>query len=210
MNTVELLMIDLLMQSNEKIHPVEPLRLFNFPPERYHLDDVISIIQGPPEEQVKLQNYWASVGLSRYHDYSNAIFNFTIDGISKDVILFWNSKFNNSTLKEDKDIANHGGVALSWFVMAKLLDYKYVEQSEIGDGVDYCFFKNQPDDFNFLYNEYHYVEVSGILEEKKTNTLQNRIKIKHDQINRGRMNNENSSVIVTLFKTPKTIKEVHR
>lgn len=114
-------------------------------------------------------------------------------------------------MKEDKDIANHGGVAMAMFVMAVLLDYGFVDQTEIGDGVDYRFIKSEPDDddLNFL-SDYHYVEVSGILEESSSNTLKARIKNKHDQIDRGGKRGERSSVIVTLFSEPKTAKEVHK
>ena len=60
-------------------------------------------------------------------------------------------------------MANHGGVAIAMFVMSVLLGYSYVEQTEIGDGVDYNFMKHEPDEneLNFLSSG-HYVEVSGI------------------------------------------------
>jgi hypothetical protein len=100
---------------------------------------------------------------------------------------------------------------MAWFVMSVLLDYNYVEQSEIGAGVDYRFMKSEPndDDLNFL-DDYHYVEVSGILEELGTNTLKRRVKDKHSQIMRGSKQTEPSSVIVTLFCTPITVKEIHK
>jgi len=95
--------------------------------------------------------------------------------------------------------------------MSVLMDYHYVEQTEIGDGVDYRFMKSEPkdDDLNFL-DEFHYVEISGILTESKTNTLKARLKDKHSQINRGGKNDKPSSVIVTLFELPKTVKEIHK
>jgi hypothetical protein len=97
------------------------------------------------------------------------------------------------------------------FIMSVILDFKYVEQSEIGDGVDYRFFKEMPDDnnLNFLDND-HFVEISGILEETKTNSLQRRLKEKHSQIERGGKRNESSSVIVSLFSEPISVKETHK
>ncbi|MDF2931538.1 MAG: hypothetical protein K0R36_869 [Chryseobacterium sp.] len=177
-----------------------------------HLDLIFDKLQGPPREHMKVHNYWAAVGLDRYHKDSKAEFEFSIDGKSTKNIIAWDSNFSKATMKEDKDIANHGGVALAWFVMSVLMDYKYVEQSEIGDGVDYRFSKTEPndDDLNFLNDEYHYVEISGILEENKSNTLINRIKSKHNQINKGSKNNKASSVIVTLFAKPTTVKEIHQ
>lgn len=55
----------------------------------------------------------------------------------------------------------------------------------------------------------HYVEISGILEESKTNTLKGRIKDKHEQIKKGSKKDKSSSVIVTLFKKPINVKEIH-
>lgn len=97
------------------------------------------------------------------------------------------------------------------FVMSVLLNYVYVEQTEIGDGVDYRFKQAEPDDddLNFL-DDYHYVEISGILQESKTNTLKGRIKDKHDQIKRGGKRDKSSSVVVTLFNSPVTVKEIHK
>ncbi|MEF9477352.1 hypothetical protein OWR28_06105 [Chryseobacterium sp. 1B4] len=177
-----------------------------------HLDLTLDKLNGPPKEHIKVHNYWAAVGLDRYHKDSKAEFEFTIDGKSIKNIVTWDSKFSKVTMKEDKDIANHGGVALAWFVMSVIMDYKYVEQTEIGDGVDYRFSKNEPDDddLNFLDEEYHYVEISGILEENKSNTLVNRIKKKHEQINRGSKKDQASSVVVTLFAKPTTVKEIHK
>lgn len=110
-----------------------------------------------------------------------------------------------------KDIANNGGVALAWFVMSVLKDYHYLEQTEIGDGVDHRFRTEEPDedDLNFL-DDFHYVEISGLLEESKGNTLKRRINIKHKQIDEGGMRDKSSSVIVTLFSQPKTVKETHK
>lgn len=66
----------------------------------------------------------------------------------------------------------------------------------------------EEDNLNFL-NESHYIEVSAILRESVSNTLRRRLKIKHDQIARGRKNHETSSVIVSLFSEPIVVKERH-
>ena len=177
----------------------------------YHLDLTLDNLSGPTKEHILVHNQWAATGLDRYRPNSNTEIEFLIDGKSNKAKLHWNSAFSKATMKEDKDIANHGGVAMAWFVMSVLMDYHYVEQTEIGDGVDYRFMKSEPkdDDLNFL-DEFHYVEISGILTESKTNTLKARLKDKHSQINRGGKNDKPSSVIVTLFELPKTVKEIHK
>jgi len=177
----------------------------------YHLDLLLEKLSGPPKEHIIFQNYWAAIGFDRYHQNSKTEIEFVVDGKSIKAMLSWNSNFSKVTMKESIDIANHGGVAMAWFLMTIILGYTYVEQTEIGDGVDYRFMKAEPtdDDLNFL-DEYHYVEISGILEESKTNTVKSRLKIKHDQINRGGKRDKPSSVIVTLFSHPKTVVEIHK
>lgn len=179
--------------------------------ERLHLDLTKNKLKGPTQEQIVVCNQWAATAFDKYHTNSNAEIEFNIDGTITKAILEWDSNFSKSAMKEKIDMANHGGVAMAWFVMAVIQELTYVEQSEIGDGVDYRFKSVEPDDddLNFL-DDYHYVEISGILEESKTNTLKGRIKGKHEQISRGGKKDKLSSVIVTLFNAPTTIKETHK
>ncbi len=178
--------------------------------EEYHIDLTKEKLNGPTMEQIITHNQWAATAFDKFHSDSKAVIEFSIDGTATKANLEWDSKFSKAAMKEEIDMANHGGVAMAWFIMSVLQDYTYVEQSEIGDGVDYRFKKAEPadDDLNFL-DDYHYVEISGILQESRTNTLKGRIKDKHDQINRGGKKDKSSSVIVTLFNTPTTVKEIH-
>lgn len=181
--------------------------------ETYNLNQTIDKLKGPTKEQIAFYNQSAAVALDKYHIGSNEVFEFIIDGQKKTALIEWDSSFSKVAIKERKDIANFGGVSLAMFVMSVLLEYKYVEQTEIGDGVDYRFLKDEPNDDNLNFLEdpnFHYVEVSGVLEESKTNTLKKRVQDKHRQIIKGAMRNENSSVIVTLFSKTKVVKEVHK
>ena len=177
----------------------------------YHLDITKNNLSGPTIAQIETHNQWAATALDLFHANSEADFEFEIDKAVTKIKLLWNSAFSKAAMKEEKDMANHGGVALAWFTMSTLLAYKYVEQTGIGDGVDYHFFEDVPDenDLNFM-NNFHYVEISGILRESKGNTVKARIKQKHEQIMKGSKRNESSSVIVTLFSQPRTTKELHK
>ena len=176
----------------------------------YELDQTLNYLSGCSVEQFTVYNQYAAVALDKFHKGSKAQINFNLDNTDSNAILEWNSKFPKGGMKEDTEIANFGGVALAFFVMSVLSGYGYVEQTEIGDGVDYAFRITEPkdDDLNFL-DDSHYVEISGILEEKGGNTLKKRIKSKHNQINRGRKSSKSSSVIVTLFSEPKSVREIH-
>lgn len=177
----------------------------------HNLQETIQNLKGPSKEQIIVGNQWAAVALNKFHPNSKAQIKIINEKIEKEIILVWNSDFPTAAMKENVDIANHGGVAIAFFLMSTLLDYKYVEQTEIGDGVDYRFKTNESndDDLNFLDN-YHYVEVSGILEETPSNTLKRRIKVKHQQIKKGRKKDKSSSVVVTLFSEPKAVREIHK
>lgn len=175
----------------------------------YHLDDTTKNLQGPSKEQIIVFNQWAAVALNKFHSNSKIGFEFNINGKITKHILNWNSDFSQDAMKEKTELANFGGVSLAMFVMSVLSDYKYVNQSEIGTGVDYGFQKSHPTSDNF-FQDCHYVEISGLLKENGTNTLINRVKIKHQQIDKGSNKNEPSSVIVTLFEQPLTVKEKHK
>lgn len=176
----------------------------------HNLSETTDNLTGPSKEQIIVGNQWAAVALNKFHSNSNAKIKILNEQIEEEIHLTWDSNFPVAAMKEKVDMANHGGVAMAFFLMSILSGYKYVEQSEIGDGVDYRFKLNEPsdDDLNFL-DDFHYVEISGILQESPTNTLSKRIKIKHDQIKKGKKSNKSSSVIVTLFSEPQTVREIH-
>jgi hypothetical protein len=177
----------------------------------YHLDMTLNALTGPTQEQIVVQNQWAATALDCYHSNSKVLIELDIDGSATVANLEWDSNISKATMKEKTDMAHFGGIALAWFVMSVLSDFHYVEQTEIGTGCDYRFRKVQTsdDDLNFL-DDFHYVEISGILEESPSNTLTGRIKRKHEQLDKGGMRGKTSSVVVTLFSQPKTVKQIHR
>ena len=175
----------------------------------YHLNQIVERLKGASPEQLTVFNQWAAVALDRYHQNSSAIFEFIIDNKNRECNLCWNSNFPKAAMREEVKIAEDGGVSLAFFVMSVLLGYRYVQQSEIGEGVDYGFQINTPDPENF-FKDCHHVEISGLLEERGGNTLASRVKYKHGQIDKGSRKNDPSSVIVTHFKKPITVKEIHR
>jgi hypothetical protein len=142
---------------------------------QYHLDQTIDLLAGPSKEQIKVFNQWAATALDKYHENSTVSFNFKIDGIEKSFILRWNSDFSKDAMKERRKIAEEAAISITMFLMSVLLEYHYVCQTEIGEGVDYRFQKQRPSIENFLQGS-HYVEISGLLEESPSNTISERIK----------------------------------
>ena len=176
-----------------------------------HLNETVAKLQGPTREQIVAGNQWAATALGHYHKGGTAVFEFYLDGIGRSIKIQWDTNFSKAAMRERVDMAKNGAEALAMFVMSVLLDFRYVEQSEIGEGVDYQFMETVPadNDLNFLQDGHH-VEVSGLMEEISSNTLKGRIKDKHQQIRDGkRIHTGRASVIVTLFHQPKTVKEEH-
>ncbi len=84
-------------------------------------------LKGPTIEQLRVGNQWAITALDRFHADSMARFEFDIDGIGSSAIRIWESSFSTAAMRERKDMANHGGVAIAMFIMSVILDYGYVE-----------------------------------------------------------------------------------
>src|SRR5688572_15308563 len=122
------------------------------PVKGYHLDQTISKLQGASKEQLIVFNQWAAVALDLYHKNSTALFEFTFDKKNLKENVAWNSNFNKGLMRERKHIAEDGGVGLAFFLMSVLLKYRYVQQSEIGEGVDYGFQTKKPSSKNFFKN----------------------------------------------------------
>jgi hypothetical protein len=176
----------------------------------HHLNETLGVLNGPTQAQITHHNQWAAVALDRFHKDSKAVLKMEVDGHQDQIELNWDSNFSKSAMKEDVYMASFGGEALAMFVMAVICGYRHAGQTEIGTGVDYWFMETEPSDdsLNFL-QDYHYVEVSGILKETETNRLRDRVNKKHKQISRGSAQGK-SSVLVTLFSEPKTVKEIHQ
>jgi hypothetical protein len=178
-------------------------------PTEYHLNQTVECLTGASKAQIIAFNQWAATAFNKFHPSSNTIIDFEINDAIFPVTLKWDSDFDSDAMKERRKIAEEGGVSMAFFVMSVILDYKHVMQTEIGEGVDYRFHKIRPNNDNFLLDS-HFVEVSGLLEESPSNTLNQRITKKHSQIDKGTHIEEPSSIIVTLFNKPITVKEIHR
>jgi len=183
----------------------------------YYLKETLEQLEGASYAHITDKLQCAVVALNMFHKSTEVSIKFKIDNkVEEDVLLKWENDFQTGGYRERRDIAEHGSIGIGFFLMSILQGYHYVIQTEQSSGVDYQFKKTTPneEEENFLNpdcgNETHYVEISGLLEESKTNTIARRLKYKHNQINKGSMCSADSSVIITLFKTPLTIKETHK
>ncbi|MEP7268493.1 MAG: hypothetical protein ABI844_12770 [Saprospiraceae bacterium] len=178
----------------------------------YLLSDTLKHLTGPSKEQIIVNNQWASVAFGKYHANNIVKIKLLVNEGNEHFQLKLESSFSKAAMKEEKYMAFHGAESLAWFLMSVLNGYKYLSQSEIGEGCDYRFYKDIPNDanLNFLSEEFEFIEISGIMEESKTNTIRIRLKQKHLQLTKGTKRDEPSSIIVSLFKQPTIVKVKHK
>ncbi len=177
----------------------------------FHLDETVDFLRcGASKESILTNNQWAAVGLDHFHHGSQAEFLFSVDGDEQRIFLSWNSDFQKLSMRETKYIAEHGGVSLAYFIMSVLLGYRTVVQTEIGDGVDYMFAKEEilnHDDIFAIVGVF--VEVSGIHHGDRS-SISNRVRIKHGQIDAGGRRGSATAVIVACLNRAETMYETHQ
>lgn len=174
----------------------------------YHLHTTTETLQGASKELITVKNQWAAVGLDQSYDNSQANFTVSIDGTSHQLLLKWDSSFPKDAMKNKHNIAEFGGVSLAFFVMSQLLNYNYLLQTEIGEGVDYWFTKIEELDDTVLEGDGIYVEISGILDGSEAD-IGRRRKKKHQQINNGSRRNEPAAIFISCLSLAKLEFETH-
>ena len=88
---------------------------------------------------------------------------------------------------------------ISLLIAAQLTDFKYVEASKIGDGID--FWLSKTDEFDFFAR----LEVSGIHKTTKENSIKRRLKIKLTQTNQSDSTNIPVYICIIEFSKPQIL-----
>jgi hypothetical protein len=119
-------------------------------------------------------------------------------------LLNWKKKVNKNGWKEPIKFTESGAVAISFFLTRKLTEFNVIEEALIGTGVDYWlgYDDTHPnfDKLNFINAR---VEISGILEEKGTNTLEARVRKKMVQTEQSDSTKLPAYVSIIEISTPK-------
>ena len=100
-----------------------------------------------------------------------------------------------------QDATEDGAVAIAVLLVAKYTDYRVITRAAKGNGFDYYLGKQAASDsFNFLADATAQLEVSGILEEKGSNTRRRRLAQKRRRLQK--YNTPGSSfIIIVAFDT---------
>lgn len=121
--------------------------------------------------------------------------------------MFWESQIDLLSIKAWKnksEVANYAAVGLSLLLVADLTAFNSFEIAEFGTGADYWMSKKKS---NFILEDLERearVEISGILKETKSNTVNMRFNLKKKQIKKSDDSNTPAWIAVIEFSTPKS------
>lgn len=118
--------------------------------------------------------------------------------------LNWVTKVNTQGYKERKKFTEKGAEAMSFFLAINLTDYEVVEESSIGTGIDYWLGYDESHQ-NFDPNNFFQarLEISGILSETKTNSVQSRVRSKSLRTKRSDSIGIPAYISIVEFSNPK-------
>ena len=128
-----------------------------------------------------------------------------VNGLFKENFqVIWSDKVNERVRRSWRDnieATEYAAVGISTLLIEFLLDLKIVERSYIGTYVDYILGEMSDDNSFFLQKAK--LEVSGIGKETPTNTVNQRIRVKLNQVQKSADKELPSYIIVVEFGSPK-------
>ena len=117
--------------------------------------------------------------------------------------LNWTSIVDQQVIRNWKDLqeaTEYGATAIAILLVKELTEFNCIERSSKGLGFDYWL--GEEDNFGLFQNKAK-LEISGILKETETNSLEIRTKIKENQTMKSAFLNMNAHICVTEFSNPK-------
>ena len=125
----------------------------------------------------------------------------------KEVKLFWEHSPSSKILrywKNDSSIANYAAVGLALLLVSELTSYQSFEIASFGTGVDYWMnTERNASETKYFVREAR-LEISGILKETKSNTVNMRLNLKKKQVKKSDNSNTSAWIAVIEFSTPKS------
>lgn len=119
------------------------------------------------------------------------------------VTLNWTSTVNDQIKRnwtDNEEATEYGATAIAILMSSKMSSHNCIERSSKGLGFDYWL---GDEDSLGLFQRKARLEISGILKESATNTLENRVKGKETQTKKSAFLNMNAHICVTEFSKPK-------
>ena len=120
------------------------------------------------------------------------------------VPILWSSKVSKAGYKEPIKFTEKGAEALSFLLAIELTEYEVIEEATIRTGIDYWlgYDETHPkfDNLNFFQAR---LEISGILKESASNTLEKRVVEKKTQTKQSDATLLPAYISVVEFSNPK-------
>lgn len=117
--------------------------------------------------------------------------------------LNWNSAVNTQVKRnwtDNEEATEYGATAIAILLVKYLSNYECIERSSKGLGFDYWLGE---EDTLEIFQRKARLEISGILKESSTNTVENRTKIKENQTKKSSFLNMTAHICVMEFSNPK-------
>lgn len=145
-----------------------------------------------------------------------------LEGTFKESIqLTWKSQVSVLMLRawqNQIDVANFAAVGLSLLLVCELTEFKSFETGIIGTGIDYWMSSQKYISDLDIFDKEARIEISGILKETKSNTVNMRLNLKKKQIKKSDSSNTPAWIAIVEFSSPKSTnretmnatKNVHR
>lgn len=168
--------------------------------------DLVSIKNGLPGMHKDSCTHYYSACMTTLHrsGHQDGV-SLQLDGDRKENLsLHWEDYYDESidrTWKEINYCTDHAAVCVSCMLAINETDYTIIERSCKGDGFDY-WLGNKDD---ILLSRVARLEISGILKENTTNTVEKRLKIKIKQTEQSDDSCLPAYISIVEFGEPKAI-----
>lgn len=122
--------------------------------------------------------------------------------LKKTLSLQWEDYFDeqiDSAWQDEIEYTDNGAVCLSALLVKECTDYTIIRRARIGTGIDYWLGKEN----DILFQDSARLEISGIFEESKTNTVQKRFNKKKRQVQSSDSTSLPVYISIIEFSSPK-------
>lgn len=130
--------------------------------------------------------------------------NYELKGVKNEVItLNWSQKVNSKVKRNWSDLqeaTEYGATGIAISLAEKYSEFDTIERSSKGTGFD--FWLGEEDEIEIFQRKAR-LEISGILNESKTNTVSKRVKLKINQVKASNNLGLKAHISVTDFNSPK-------
>jgi hypothetical protein len=128
------------------------------------------------------------------------------DNGNTDYVITWDGGLSLQMLRSMNDeerAIDYGAMCIAIFLVRHLTEYQHFIFSKKGTGVDFILFQEDPKDTNQKADAR--LEISGIRQESRTNTIVIRHKLKKKQVQQSDAMNVNVYIVITEFSKPKSL-----